>query len=83
MDRTKVSGPFDVGSIPAGAASPGLTLPGGAFDFPTKNQKKSLQKGRYRACLRASMSFAELGICPEILEAIEVLGFETPSPMYR
>lgn len=27
------------------------------------------------------MSFAELGICPEILEAIEVLGFETPSPI--
>ena len=25
------------------------------------------------------MSFSELGICPEILEAIEVLGFETPS----
>ncbi len=27
------------------------------------------------------MSFSELGICPEILEAIEVLGFETPSPI--
>lgn len=27
------------------------------------------------------MSFAELGICPEILEAIEVLGFESPSPI--
>lgn len=25
------------------------------------------------------MSFSDLGICPEILEAIEVLGFETPS----
>ncbi len=25
------------------------------------------------------MSFSELGICPEILEAIEVLGFDTPS----
>ncbi len=30
-----------------------------------------------------SMSFAELGICPEILEAIEVLGFETPSPIQQ
>jgi len=29
------------------------------------------------------MSFAELGICPEILEAIEVLGFETPSPIQQ
>ncbi len=27
------------------------------------------------------MSFSELGICPEILEAIEVLGFDTPSPI--
>ncbi len=27
------------------------------------------------------MTFSELGICPEILEAIEVLGFETPSPI--
>ena len=27
------------------------------------------------------MSFSNLGICPEILEAIEVLGFETPSPI--
>ncbi len=27
------------------------------------------------------MTFAELGICPEILEAIEVLGFEEPSPI--
>lgn len=27
------------------------------------------------------MSFSKLGICPEILEAIEVLGFETPSPI--
>lgn len=27
------------------------------------------------------MNFSELGICPEILEAIEVLGFETPSPI--
>lgn len=27
------------------------------------------------------MIFSELGICPEILEAIEVLGFETPSPI--
>ena len=27
------------------------------------------------------MSFSELGICPEILEAIEVLGFEPPSPI--
>lgn len=27
------------------------------------------------------MTFAELGISPEILEAIEVLGFETPSPI--
>lgn len=30
-----------------------------------------------------SMSFAELGICPEILEAIELLGFETPSPIQQ
>ncbi len=29
------------------------------------------------------MSFAELGICPEILEAIEVLGFDTPSPIQQ
>lgn len=29
------------------------------------------------------MSFAELGICPEILEAIEVLGFETPSSIQQ
>ena len=29
------------------------------------------------------MSFSELGICPEILEAIEVLGFETPSPIQK
>ena len=29
------------------------------------------------------MSFAELGICPEILEAIEVLGFEAPSPIQQ
>ena len=29
------------------------------------------------------MSFSELGICPEILEAIEVLGFETPSPIQQ
>ena len=27
------------------------------------------------------MTFAELGICPEILEAIDILGFETPSPI--
>lgn len=27
------------------------------------------------------MTFAELGICPEILEAIDMLGFETPSPI--
>lgn len=27
------------------------------------------------------MTFSELGICPEILEAIEVLGFDTPSPI--
>ena len=27
------------------------------------------------------MTFSELGICPEILEAIEVLGFEKPSPI--
>lgn len=27
------------------------------------------------------MSFSQLGICPEILEAIEVLGFDTPSPI--
>lgn len=27
------------------------------------------------------MTFSELGICPEILEAIEVLGVETPSPI--
>lgn len=27
------------------------------------------------------MTFSDLGICPEILEAIEVLGFETPSPI--
>lgn len=27
------------------------------------------------------MNFAELGICPEILEAIDMLGFETPSPI--
>ncbi len=27
------------------------------------------------------MTFSELGICPEIIEAIEVLGFETPSPI--
>ena len=27
------------------------------------------------------MTFSELGICPEILEAIEVLGFESPSPI--
>ena len=31
--------------------------------------------------LCARMTFSELGICPEILEAIEVLGFETPSPI--
>lgn len=29
------------------------------------------------------MSFSELGICPEILEAIEVLGFDTPSPIQQ
>ena len=29
--------------------------------------------------LAQRMNFSELGICPEILEAIEVLGFETPS----
>lgn len=29
------------------------------------------------------MSFSELGICPEILEAIEVLGFETPSSIQQ
>lgn len=34
-----------------------------------------------QAFFAASMSFSELGICPEILEAIEVLGFETPSPI--
>ncbi|MBE6415481.1 MAG: DEAD/DEAH box helicase [Akkermansiaceae bacterium] len=34
-----------------------------------------------RAFSAPSMSFSELGICPEILEAIEVLGFETPSPI--
>ena len=33
--------------------------------------------------MRPSMSFAELGICPEILEAREVLGFETPSPIQQ
>lgn len=27
----------------------------------------------------SSVNFSDLGICPEILEAIEVLGFETPS----
>ena len=27
------------------------------------------------------MNFAQLGICPEILEAIDMLGFETPSPI--
>ena len=27
------------------------------------------------------MTFSELGICPEILEAIDVLGFESPSPI--
>ncbi len=27
------------------------------------------------------MTFSELGICPEIIEAIEVLGFDTPSPI--
>ena len=27
------------------------------------------------------MSFSDLGICPAILEAIEVLGFDTPSPI--
>lgn len=31
--------------------------------------------------LTAVMTFSELGICPEILEAIEVLGFEKPSPI--
>lgn len=29
------------------------------------------------------MTFSELGICPEILEAIEVLGFDTPSPIQQ
>ncbi len=29
------------------------------------------------------MTFSELGICPEILEAIEVLGFDTPSPIQK
>lgn len=29
------------------------------------------------------MSFSELGICPEILEAIEVLGFDTPSAIQQ
>lgn len=29
------------------------------------------------------MTFADLGICPEILEAIEVLGFEEPSPIQQ
>lgn len=27
------------------------------------------------------MTFSDLGICPEILEAIDMLGFETPSPI--
>ncbi len=29
--------------------------------------------------MTSTTTFSELGICPEILEAIEVLGFETPS----
>ena len=34
-----------------------------------------------KASFAAFMTFAELGICPEILEAIDMLGFETPSPI--
>lgn len=31
----------------------------------------------------ASISFSDLGICPEIIEAIEVLGFDTPSAIQQ
>ena len=43
----------------------------------------TLQWRSVEACLAPHMTFSDLGICPEILEAIEVLGFDTPSPIQQ
>ena len=43
----------------------------------------ALQCVGVEACLAPHMTFSDLGICPEILEAIEVLGFDAPSPIQQ